>query len=517
MLCGTVALGQGAGTGCSSGKRVDNFFYTDCWTDTGDDTTRLQSAMSAAAGSTLIFNEANYQISGALPVYSNSILEGTAPAEGSSNSKITLTVTGGGTQSVFSIGTGIRAVTIKNLGLYATQANTYGIEALGTTGSASSQLFHFSNMWIKGFTKGIYVHTTDGTKGWQFDDVHVEDVAFDACDDGIYLDTQNTGWQMNNLMFGSAANKNAIHIEYGGYINMNLIVGNGTFVSGVQAAGEFIRIEGHHGPINMQNVNGEGYKKTLIINGIDSFKTFPIMISNSDLQECHWVDGGVTKPSVVFKNTTVVSQANSYACYGKVARPSIEGWAEVYSTGDKFCYDTTADCFDTSDPYDDSTRSGWAINSAIALVRTDSIGDYDDWTKAFMDLTSTYGPGEAPYKPLLSLTHSLYSSGTWYKYRYTFTRNVSTGRLEMNGDLNGTYPHSSSSPSIGYYFKNGPVQLHGVTAATLSGGTYNWPSGDKGSMLYCSDCTAGTNPCSTSGGGGGALAIRIESGNWACK
>jgi hypothetical protein len=102
------------------------------------------------------------------------------------------------------------------------------------------------------------------------------------------------------------------------------------------------------------------------------------------------------------------------------------------------------------------------------------------------------------------------------KYKCLSCGNVATGRLELDGGLDGTPIHETIGPAIGYYFKNGPVQLHAVTSSDISGGTYNSP-GDHGSMMYCSDCTAGTNPCSTSGGGGGALAVKVESGNWACK
>lgn len=135
-------------------------------------------------------------------------------------------------------------------------------------------------------------------------------------------------------------------------------------------------------------------------------------------------------------------------------------------------------------------------------------------TKAFVDITSTYSNTEGVFKPFLSLTSSFYDGtyNTWLKYRYTLTRSNTNSRLEFNGDFNG-----SSAPNVaGYHFLNGPVQLQTVTASGIT--SYNsYAGGDAGSMLYCSDCTAGTNPCSTAGGGGGALALKVQSGNWACK
>ncbi|HEV7645990.1 MAG TPA: hypothetical protein VGO50_18790 [Pyrinomonadaceae bacterium] len=275
LVSSTAAFSQRTtlGTGClvvgtpptPTGQRDDTYFYTDCYLSQSGETTdkeRLQRAIDGARESTLIFNESDYRINGHLTInYPKTTLEGFAPAEGGVTiSKITLTVS---SDSIFRIGTGIKGITIKNLGLAASlTSNTYGIEALGTTGSNSSQMFHFSNLWIAGFSKGIYAHTTDSVKGWQFDDVHIEDTVFAGCEYGIYLDTQNTGWQMNNLAFSSGEGQNGIHIEYGGYINMNLMVGNGVVVPNTSTylAGEFIRIEGHHGPVTMQNINAEGYK-----------------------------------------------------------------------------------------------------------------------------------------------------------------------------------------------------------------------------------------------------------------
>ncbi len=56
LVMGMVTFGIGqSNNGCINGKR-NGIYYTDCWGDAADDTSRLQSAVSLAYGK-LIFNE----------------------------------------------------------------------------------------------------------------------------------------------------------------------------------------------------------------------------------------------------------------------------------------------------------------------------------------------------------------------------------------------------------------------------------------------------------------------------
>jgi len=86
-----------------------------------------------------------------------------------------------------------------------------------------------------------------------------------------------------------------------------------------------------------------------------------------------------------------------------------------------------------------------------------------------------------------------------YEYYYDIRRNQTNGYLEFVGN--------QSDPHKGYSF-NGPVQLPRYTVSTLP-----TPQVD-GSLAYCENCVAGSNPCA--GSGGGALALSIGS-NWVCK
>jgi hypothetical protein len=508
--CFSITLGQNA-NGCSSGLR-NGISYTDCWTDTGDDTTRLQAALSTpyAAGRKLVFNESSYSVSSALTVPTNTTLEGQSMANtGGALSNITLT---GTNTSIFLIGYGVQGITIKDLALKATSlTGTVGIEATAGTSDLASGLFHFDGLQMYNFDVGFEVKSTGGS-GWQFDEAHLENSSFDHCNTAVYIDTLGGGMQINNLGISSGAGQNGIHIEYGGYITMHFIVGNGHWDGGGDAdANEFIYIK-NHGPINIQDAEGEAYKKSLIIDGQSKF--YPVILQNSDLPECHYTEDHASHPSVVLKDAVVVSSGNNFFCSGEVAQPSIEGWADVYSTGDRFCVNNSSECFDSSDPYDMSTRSGWKVIGTVAVLRTESpVNDLDDVYNPFVEIKQSYNDyieteNGLVYRPMLSLS-SIFDDGD-YINRYTFSQNAVNNRLEIKGTLNG---HANDG-GIGFQFVNGPVQLHNVAAASLSG--FN-ATGDKGSMLYCTDCTAGTNPCSTAGGGGGALAIKIQSGNWACK
>ena len=396
----SVMQAMAQGPGCSSGKRDEGVYYTDCypWVS-GDgtlgsfhnDTNRLQAAIDAAEGGKLIFNEQKYYINNSLVLHSFSVLEGLSPTWSDGNSgtddtlnlRITFVGDGNSTTSkvMFSIGENIHDVAIRDLGLYWDLDADGGIErpsyaiaikAEGDPNHSNSTLFQFENLRIRNFTQGIYIHSLS-PGGWQFDNNQLKDSSFEECGTAIHLDALNTGWNMNNVGFASLADQNGLYVEKAGYVNINLMVGNGFYnEQHVPSAGEFIRIA-EHGFMNINNANGEAYKKALIIDTPNGIKATPVVLENSDFQECHWDDGGVTKSSVVFNNATVISTGNQYACLNKVARPSVEGMAEVSSTGDKFCFEGDSSCFSSASPFAETSRSGWAIKGWAAGVRTDAV------------------------------------------------------------------------------------------------------------------------------------------------
>ncbi len=503
----------GQGSGCSSGKRADGIYYTDCYpfnamTDGGDDE-RLQRAVDGATGK-LIFNEDIYYVDEPVNLHSYLTIEGLSPIKYGSGGSSPRVVLIADNQNIFQIGPGVVELAIRDLGFYyytdpieaPTNANAIQAEAANSS-SGTSVMIEFSNLRFSNFTKGIYVNNSSTPPGWQFDNLHVSDSIFDACKYGIYLNSDNAGAQLDNLMFSSGEDQNAIWIERSGYVTMNMIVGNGNRDGkGLPISGEFIHLD-RHSPININSAFGEAYTKSLTILGYTEYKFAPVVITNSFLPACVDADtSDDSAPAITINNASVVSEGNFYGC-GGLARPIVEGTSDIYSTGDKFCSDAAlaadSDCFEHAS----GKRSEFVLKSNKAVLRIDNNAANGDLYLATLDITNT---NDLAAKPLLSLTSSIFgypSASDVTKVRYAFTRNGTTGRLEVAGD--------QAVPNTGYVFKNGPVQLHSVTQSSLS--SYNVTS-DNGSMLFCSDCTAPSTPCS--GSGSGALALRVGSA-WNCK
>lgn len=511
LSCGLNSAAQNA-NGCSSGMRT-GIFYTDCWTDSGDDTSRLQSAVSTAAGSRLIFNESSYSVSDPIPVSSNTIIEGTAPGRNGSKSKITIT---SNSESIFSIGPDIYGVTIQDLGLEAGggTSGSIGIAASGNTGQDASKHFHFHNLWFKGLDKGIYVYSNSPDYGWQFDDVHVDDSTFENCNYAIYGNTINSGWQLNNLLINSLDEQYGIWFERVGYASLNMVIGNAARASGIPEAKEFIRIK-YHGVISIQNCSAEFYEKQLMIDDGGTEKNWaPIYLINNGFLNCPYSLGGNDQnQNVEINNSIVISTGNDYSCSdpdsggGGVtltrgpSRPRIRGTSDVTSIGDRFCKWGSTWCDEHVDtvPNPDVTyyASEFAVEGGVSTLNSFNPVKVGDYTTGLLSLNSGFTG-----KTLLELSNSIFYNGVVYKYKYAFMRNASDGWLEVEGN--------QDPPYVGYRFKKGPVQLTSSTQSNLS----SHSAATSGSMLYCSDCTAPSTPCS--GSGSGALALRVGSA-WNCK
>lgn len=545
------------------GKRDNGIYYTDCFPAAvapgadPDDTIRLQSAVTTANGK-LIFNEQIYYISKAIDLHSNLTIEGMSNAHSYSYyPRIQLTVDGtdattGLPLSCFRIGSGVTKLAIRDLGFSYMQRNlplplpvplpvaTTAVGILATESGtapnftmASSQGFQFNNLQFTNFQRGIYILSRHSTSNWQFDDAQIEDTTFENSKYAIYTDCLNTGLQINNVMISSGAGQHGIWIQRGAYISMNMIVGNGhttTPTSGIPDAGEFIHLDKYHGPTSIQNSNGEAYKAQLWIKGRGNSRMYPVELINNVLPACPTTDseGPVFSVTVNFTNTVgindaqVFSHGNYYPCVDseeRVARPEIRGYSDVVSTGDKFCRTGSAYCFNSASPFNPALRSEFALMTNTGVVRGDYSMDLNttgvDWQKPILEVNSSWDvePSTYNFKPMLALTSTRYHAGipgtpdTYDRWSYTFSRSAYTGRLVIKGD--------EAAPNTGFQFKDGPVQLHSVTQDTLS--TYSntaYSISDSGSLLYCSNCTAGSTPCAS--GGSGALALKVGSA-WHCK
>lgn len=475
--------------GCVGGKR-NGIYYTDCWADPGDDTNRLQSAInniiSGAPNYTgsgkLIFNEGTYQISNTLTLNSNLILEGTSSSAGATtiSSRINLTASN---RSVFLINGGVTDIAIRDLGLSldpsTSKVGTVGIEGYNSNGLGSSSNFQFGHLFISGFERGIYVHTLNDADGFQFDNVRLDRAAFEACGTAIELNSSNTGWTMNNLNIISGAGGNGINIIRGGYISMNLVVGNGYTTSQppytppgpIPLSGTFIRIR-KQAVTSIQNSISENFTKTLDID--TPSRDHPIVLTNNDFAE-----------GVEINNSTVVSNGNFYGNNWKVSNPIIKGNSNVFSIGDSFCWQGSQYC----------AASKFVVQGTTATLQ--QMASSDD---SSTDLTRPALKIQQPSinKTLLELGN--YNSGGEFVYRL---KRDNQGRLSFSA--------SQADPWKGYNF-DGPVRLASYNLSTLNGlGT---PI--NGDMAFCIDCLPNTSPCQS--GGTGALAINsLPNGLWSCK
>lgn len=505
LLNAAGIFGQNA-NGCSSGKR-NGIYYTDCWTRASgvyEDGPRLQAAIDATVGK-LVFNEAVYYSYQQLNLPSYITLEGLSSGSETSGSVVIHLV--GEDLALFYIGPDKHGIAIRDMGFYNESApdtdGNIAIKIQDTSGNGySSNHFEFDNLRFKYFEEGVFVgsiHT-----GWQFDDAQLSNSSFEACLWAVHLDSFNANMEIHNVVINSLSDQNGIWMEKAGYVVLSYVVGNGTKVDTTVAdSGTFIQID-QRSLININSTMGEGYTGQLKVSGYaGGYEQAPITITNSAFPGCKDDNSyDDSNPTVSFHNSTIISSGNFWGCYG-IARPIVTGTSEVYSTGDRFCPDSPSA---SSLCFQGAAKSEFVLKSDDATLRGDYNADADDSASPVTEILSGIGLAS---RPLLALTSLDYTSpSTIDRYTYAFKQDSSNHRLTV--ERVGTSP-TPTKTTTGYHFKGGPVQLQTATQSELS--SYS-VSGDSGSLLYCSDCTAPSTPCS--GSGSGALALKVGS-NWNCK
>jgi len=485
VMLGSLAL-NGLGqnnNGCSGGMR-NGIIYTDCWADTGDDTTRLQSALSLAAGK-VVFNESNYTIDDSLTIYSYRSLEGTTsnPYTTYGGSNITQTTNN---KPIFTIGEGIYNVTIQNLALVAGSgtSGTIGILATGTNGS--SQNFHFTNLSFVGLDKGIYVNATGGIDPqYQFDNIRLEHSYFSHCNYGVHLNSWNTGWNISSINVDAKQDGIGFYFEKSTYTSVNLVIGNAN--TGGSGYGKKLFHIKEHGNLSIQNTVSENFVEDIDIDA-------PAHVGLIYLMNNHY-NGTVT-----VKNAMVYSSGNSFVYPGFTAVDAIaKGTAYIFSVGDKFC------------AYNNPCSEGWELQDSARVIF--EAGVFKNTMTVPTNITR-----DVPYydlTPSLSIVAPTVSTGPLLRlgrgsFFYDITRKEGAywdaGYLEFQGTQSGYG---------GYSFKTqgGTVAIHYDGSVTYGTVTYSaLGSQGNGTVVYCSDCQKAT-PCS--GSGSGALAKKIN-GSWDC-
>jgi hypothetical protein len=516
-----------------------------------DDTKRLNRLMSANANK-IVFNEAMYYINSDLIVKPYQILEGTGlsplVALPSSpvhlTSRIIQTATG---KSIFKIGPSVNDVSIRDIAMIGGAGTTGTVGILAESSclvNCSSIGFQFSNLKFQDLGKGIYVNAKDprtistaasSAHQWQFDNVRLDHSRFTNCKIGVHINSYNSGWNISSIDFltpagnpqgdfiprpanDPASNDNnenpniagktyGIYLERSTYTSMDLLIGNGPF-SGVATALVYVQ---EHGNLSIQSSVSEVFYDDVIIHG--DTRNAPINLMNNYFQ------GGVR-----VSRATVYSTGNQFYSSGNAQNPvnavaEAKDSAQIYSFGDKFCYEGDPTCNEGRG----YTTSGGAriINSSNQVKNSTEVPSF---MKNYVNISKdNYIPTD---------TNALLSLNTYFSFspllrldtrgfKYDFSRNETDGKLDIRGSQNGyagyrfemcqTCTGSVPEP-VGTVISQVTINSNGsVTYGSVDYSALGLPA--NGTVVYCSTCTQ-TSTCA--GGGSGALAKRINN-TWQCN
>lgn len=277
--------------------------------------------------------------------------------------------------SIFRIGGGIGRVTIRDIALRTTALDTPpqggnpqqifrpGTKAIYADGptdvSLASSNFLFSNMDFAGFERAIDVQAHDANFAWQFDQVKLDHVRFFECDNNIYINTINGGWNIIDSIMG-------VHKGYGSILSTGIVLEKvgGMTIQNTQGAGPavnritnptgvadtFIWVKGQFSSLTLINSTSESFYNALVVdwNSYDG----TIQSINSA-----WGDRILLRASTIF-----VSTGNRYHSDSVQTIPSWHAWRNaasaggapgthgnapgsndslIYSVGDKFDYITS--------------------------------------------------------------------------------------------------------------------------------------------------------------------------------
>lgn len=341
------------GQSCSSGK-INGIFHTSCYPwQSGDgtlnvvsqpggstvsknnDRPRLQRALNDALGR-IVFDEADYFINDELIVYSYRTIVGTGRSSylGTINTSNPLhpsskIVQITNNKAVFKIGTAVQDVSIRDLALVAgyDTTGTIGILAEGSGGGGNASLFfQFSNLKFSNFSKGIYVKATDNE--WQFDNIRLDHSMFEWCDTAVHINSYNSGWSVTSIDLLVPEDGYGFYLERSTYSSFDLIIGNGPFSENYATALFYVK---DHGNLSIRNTVSERFDLDINIDGnsiTGTGRNFPILLQNN-----HFMNG------IEIKDSTVVSVANQFGFGEGNVSALAKGTAQIYSLGDKFCFE----------------------------------------------------------------------------------------------------------------------------------------------------------------------------------
>jgi hypothetical protein len=415
LVCVCVFVINVKGQTCTNGK-INGIYYTSCFlwvsgngtlnlngTNYHNDWRRLQDAIDASLGK-LIFNEGQYVIDDELTVHSYRILEGTGRrSQNTPDTHITTRVIQKRSdKAIFKIGESVSDVSIRDMALegISTHEGMIGILAEGGHGGYqyASLGFQFSNLKFSKLDKGIYVNAIDSGHEWQFDNIRLDHAFFENCLIGVHINSHNSGWFMSSLDFlvpdgdedGDEENGNytyGVFLERSTYTSMHLLVGNGD-----GEATALIKVK-NHANLNIQNTVAEGFREDIVVDepgaGLGG-RTYPINLMNN-----------VFLNRLRVKDSTVISIGNQWGFTGGGIQPVASGYSQIYSIGDKFCFE--GDSCETNRSYDlqgnaqmmfSTNKYKTEINTGLTLGggKTITLGSIDQTT-----LLSTSSPNGTLY------------------------------------------------------------------------------------------------------------------------
>ncbi|MGB7201695.1 MAG: hypothetical protein WBD16_05440 [Pyrinomonadaceae bacterium] len=258
-------------------------------------------------------------------------------------------------QTIFRIGGCTNQVTIKNIELLGndvvygetlrgSNVGTVGIEGLGKWAidpvtkqhlPNSTQFIRFENLTIQNFDKGIFVHNVNernckpaeqACDQWQFDYVRVDQLYSMHNKTGIWINTFNTDWQVNNTFFAYTS-KNApgdgIRLQKTGSMLLQQTWGGG-YDRGANIGGTFLYID-YVGGVTIINSGAENGKRSIYTNPAGGVSSTTITVINS----------GFGDPVELRGRLNYVSSGTFYQPNTITADPTVT----ITSTGDRFCYD----------------------------------------------------------------------------------------------------------------------------------------------------------------------------------
>ena len=412
--------------------------------------------------------------------------------------------------TIFRVGELSSNIKLKNIVLRAdlssgaVRTGTIGLEGLGKRLNSPAQVIGAEDVAFEQFDYGFRVKAIPELTGtpptlspvWQFDFVRVDHCFFVYNKTaGIHTDSFNTDWRVVNSVFVMPAKATGVAADAIKALHIGGLLIESTFAGGSGSGsigGNFIDVD-DAAVITLIGSESEYDTNSFVFGNASGAGAYGDVITfiNNVLEKVRF--GG---------RATFVSTGNRYlaSSFDDSGTSTLNIGVVIYSTGDRFCYDsytagcTTAGTADFKGGKVAFTTGQFADNGGTypvagrpTLIGTDLkvTGDANDNTKAALSINATYP------KPLFELGDR--NGGT---YVYTITR-ASSAYLDFQG--------TQALPDRGYQF-DAPVRLGIFTAATL-------PIAPNGAMVYCSNCQK-TTPCSS--GGTGALAVAIN-GQYECK